>query len=182
MTYDQTDLLWKHDLNTTALSDGQHTLAALALDKASNPATTSISMLIDNTPPTLAIQTPQSGMIVGLTLIVDAQASDASGISKIEFYLQDVLVHAVTSTPYQWSWDTTDYSNGEYTITVKAYDLLGRVQTRETTITVRNVESLWWQTHFWTIAEAFIALGGLILGIFTYFTKIKPGRKKSAKT
>ncbi|MDH5783685.1 MAG: right-handed parallel beta-helix repeat-containing protein, partial [Candidatus Bathyarchaeota archaeon] len=122
MTYNSTDLLWKYNLNTTTLSDGQHTLMILALDEASNPATTSTPLFIDNTPPTLTIQTPQSGTTVGMTLSVEIQASDASGISRIEFYLQDVLVHTDHDTPYEWLWDTTQYPNGAYTITVKAYD------------------------------------------------------------
>jgi len=94
-------------LNTTTLSDGNHTLTVLALDRASNPAITSTTLLTDNNPPTLTIQTPQSGTTVGLTLIVDVQASDATGISRIEFYLETVLVFTINEAPYEWSWDTT---------------------------------------------------------------------------
>ena len=178
MTYNHTELLWKYDLNTTTLSDGQHTLMVLALDRASNPATTSTTLLTDNTPPTLTIQTPQAGMTVGLTLVVDIQASDVSGISRIEFYLQDVLVYTVTDTPYQWSWDTTKYPNGEYTITIKAYDMAGHTQTSETTVTVKNVESPWWQEHLWTIIQVLIAVGGLIVAIVAYVTRRKEEKKK----
>jgi len=179
MTYDPTTLLWKYDLNTTTLSDGQHTLMVLALDKANNPATPSTTFLADNNPPTLTIQTPQSGTTVGLTLTVEVQANDTSGISRIEFYLhQDVLVHTVTNTPYQWSWDTTKYANGEYTITVKAYDTIERVTTSETTVTVKNVESPWWQTHFWTIMQVLIAIGSLMLGILTFTYRRKKAEKK----
>jgi len=177
MTYDPIDLLWKYDLNTTTLSDGQHTLTALALDKASNPATTSTTLSTDNTQPTLTIQTPQSGITVGMTLSVEIQASDASGISRIEFYLQDVLVYTDHDAPYEWLWDTTQYPNGEYTITVKAYDIIRHMTSSETTVTVKNVESPWWQTHLWTIIEVLIAIGGLMLGILTFFA----GRKKKRK-
>ena len=177
MTYNSTDLLWKYNLNTTTLSDGQHTLMILALDDASNPATASTTLFIDNTPPTLTIQTPQSGTTVGMTLSVELQASDASGISRIEIYLQDVLVHTDHDTPYDWLWDTTQYPNGAYTITVSAYDLIGHNTSRETTVTVKNVESPWWQTHLWTIIEVLIAVGGLILGILTFFASKKRKKK-----
>ena len=179
MTYNLTDLLWKYDLNTTTLSDGQHILMVLALDKASNPATASTTLLIDNGPPTLTIQTPQSGMTVGLTLVVNVQASDTFGISKIEFYLEDVLVYTVTGTPYQWSWDTTEYPNGEYAITIKAYDTVGHIQTSQTTVTVKNVEPQWWQTHFWTIMQVLVAIGGLILAVLTYLTRKKEKKKET---
>jgi parallel beta-helix repeat protein len=178
MIYNATDFFWKCDLNTTTLSDGQHTLMVLALDKASNPSTTSTTLRVDNTPPTLSILTPQSGMTVGLTLIVSIQASDVSNISRIEFYLQEVLVYTATNAPYQWSWDTTEYPNGEYTIEVKAYDTVGHVKTSQTTVTVKNVETPWWQAHMWTIIQVLVATGGLILAVLTYLTGKKRGKKK----
>lgn len=88
VTYDPTGLLWKYDFHTTSFSDGQNTLMVLTLDKASNPATTSTPLLTDNTPPTLTIEAPQSGITVGVTLVVQVQASDLAGVSRIEFYLQ----------------------------------------------------------------------------------------------
>jgi len=178
MTYDPAVLVWKYDLNTTPLSDGQHTLMVLALDKASNPATMSTTLLTDNSPPTLTIQAPQSGITVGLTLLVKVQASDLAGVSRIEFYLQDVLVCTIYETPYQWSWDTTKYPNGDYTITIKAYDTIGNVKTSETTVTVQNVELPWWQTHALTIIQVLIAIGGLILGTLTYLTRKREKKKK----
>ena len=117
-------------------------------------------------------------MTVGLTLVVDIQANDVSGISRIEFYLQDVLVYTVTDAPYQWSWDTTKYPNEEYTITIKAYDTVGHTQTSETTVTVKNVESPWWQEHLWTIIQVLIAVGGLIVAIIAYVTRGKEEKKK----
>jgi len=179
MTYNSTDSLWKvYAFNTTTLSDGQHTLMALALDRAGNPATTSITVLIDNNPPTLSIQSPTSGITVGLTLTVSVQANDISNISRVEFYLHNVLVHTTYTAPFQWAWDTTKYPNGEYTITVKAYDAIGNVKSRDITVTVNNVEAPWWQTNFWAIIQAVIALGALVFGIFTYWSRTKEKRSK----
>jgi hypothetical protein len=178
MTYDPVDLLWKYDFNTTLLSDGEHILMTLALDRASNPATTSITILTDNTPPTLTIQAPQSGITVGLTLLLKVQASDQAGILRIEFYLQDVLVCTLYEAPYQWSWDTTQYPNGEYTITTKAYDTVGHTKTSQTQVTVNNIESPWWQTHFWTIMQVLVGVGGLIVAILAYLTRTREKKKK----
>jgi parallel beta-helix repeat protein len=178
MTYDPADLLWKYDFNTTLLSDGEHTLITLALDEASNPATTSITLYTDNTGPSLTIQSPQGGITVGLTLIVDVQASDATGVSRIEFFLGNVLVYTLNKAPYEWSWDTTQYPNGEYVIAIKAYDVVGNMKTSETTVMVQNVESSWWETHFWTIIQVFIGIGGLIVAILAYLTRTKEEKKK----
>jgi len=177
MTYNSTDLLWKiYSLNSTTLSDGQHTFMALALDRAGNPATTSITVLIDNNPPTLSIQSPTSGITVGLTLTVNVQANDVSNISRVEFYLHNVLVHTAYTAPYQWAWDTTKYPNGEYTIIVKAYDAVGNVKGRDVAVTVNNVEVPWWQANFWAIIQAVIALGALLFGVITYWSRTREKR------
>ena len=125
------------------------------------------------------ITSPKSGFIVGLTVTIETQTSDLTSISTMEFYMQDALVCVLHEPPYQWAWDTTKYPNGEYTTVVKAYDNAGNVKTSTTTITVRNVESPWWQTHFWTIIEVLIAVGSLTLGIVTFLTA--KTRKKRSK-
>jgi len=178
MVYNPTNSFWEYNFNTTTLSDAQHNLMVLALDKAGNPATTSISILTDNTPPSLTIQHPQSGITVGLTLTVTTQASDISGVSRVEFYLGQVLVSTVNFAPYQWAWDTTRYPNGVYTITIKAYDTIGNVKTKDITVTVNNVEVPWLQANLLTIIQVVIGIGGLALAVVTYWSRTREKRKK----
>jgi len=127
----------------------------------------------------VVIQSPGSGTTVGLTLTVKTQISDFANILRIEFYIQDVLVCTLDKAPYQWAWDTTKYPNGEYTVTVKAYGKAENVKTSTTTVTVKNVESPWWQTQFWTIIEVLVAIGSLILGIITFLTTKSRKKRKS---
>ena len=178
MTYNQTVSIWKGDFDTTTLSDGQHDLMVLVLDKAGNPATTAMNISTENTPPTLTIQHPQSGVTVGLTLTVMVQANDLSGISKVEFYLGNTLVSTLTTVPYQWAWDTTKYPNGAYTIIVEAYDTIGNVKSRDITVTVNNVEVPWLQANLLTVIQVAIGLGGLALAIVTYWSRTRDKRKK----
>jgi parallel beta-helix repeat protein len=178
MTYNQAVSLWKGDLNTTTFSDGQHNLMVLALDKAGNPATTTMTLTTDNTLPTLTIQHPQSGVTVGLTLTVMVQANDTSGISKVEFYLANTLVSTLTTVPYQWAWDTTKYPNGAYTIIVEAYDTIGNVKSRDVKVTVNNVEVPWLQANLLTIVQVAIGLGGLTIAIVTFWSRTRDKRKK----
>jgi hypothetical protein len=84
--------------------------------------------------------------------------------------------------PYQWAWDTTKYPNGVYTITVKAYDTIGNVKTRDITVTVNNVEVPWLQANLLTIAQVAIGLGGLTLAIVTYWSRTRDKRKKKKTT
>lgn len=172
---------WEYFFNTTTLSDGQHNLLVLALDKAGNPATESINILTDNTPPSLTIQHPPSGITVGLTLTVMVQANDISNVSRVEFYLGQVLVSTVNLGPYQWAWDTTRYPNGVYVITVKAYDTIGNVRSRNIIITVNNVEVPWWQANFWSIMQVIIGLVGIVLAIATIFWSRERKRRQKRR-
>ena len=54
---------------------------------------------------------------------ITVEANDNTGVSKIEFIIDDTLVFTDTSVPYEYEWDTSEYSNCEiYTIKVVAYD------------------------------------------------------------
>ncbi|MDH5691064.1 MAG: hypothetical protein OEY81_06530 [Candidatus Bathyarchaeota archaeon] len=53
------------------------------------------------------------------------------------------------------------------------------MKTSETTVTVQNVEPSWWETHFWTIVQVLIGIGGLIVAILAYLTRT--GQKKEAR-
>ena len=54
---------------------------------------------------------------------ITVEANDNTGVSKIEFIIDDTLVFTDTSVPYEYEWDTSESSNCEiYTIKVVAYD------------------------------------------------------------
>lgn len=131
--------------NTTFLTNGSHTLAAKAYDAAGNVGqSSSITVNVNNpvadtTQPAVAISSPASGATVQGTVAVSATASDNVGVSKVEFYRNNVLFAASNSAPYSFSWNTTTVSNGSYTLMAKAYDAAGNVgQSGNVTVTVSN--------------------------------------------
>lgn len=71
---------------------------------------------------------------------VKATATDASGIAKVEFYVQNVLKSTDTSAPYEYVWDTTQVTDGIYTLTVKSFDPAGNSSFDAQSVTVRNTE------------------------------------------
>src|SRR5438034_902793 len=81
----------------------------------------------DTTPPTTAITAPATGATVSATTTVAATASDDRGVTKVEFYLDNVLQFTDTTSPYSWAWDTTTAANGSHTLTTNAYDAAGNV-------------------------------------------------------
>jgi len=152
-------------LNTTMLKDGNYTLMIMAIDGAGNYATASIRVLIDNTPPALSIESPADRATVSLRLIIAVGASDFSGVSKVDFYINNVLSFTKLEAPYRWEWDTTQYDNGEYTIRVVAFDTVGLTSSRQITVTVTNVKAPWWQERALEIIGTIAAVGALIVAI-----------------
>ncbi|MDY8137996.1 Ig-like domain-containing protein [Aquimarina sp. 2201CG5-10] len=92
-----------------------------------------------NTPPTVAITSPQSGdtFIEGATISIAANASDSDGtITKVEFYNGNTLLGEKTSAPYTFDWASV--AAGNYTIAAKAYDNDNSSSTASVSITVNS--------------------------------------------
>jgi len=118
--------------DTTADPDGVYVLAAKAYDVAGNCGeSSSVSVnvvnakVLDNNPPSVSIVQPLNGSTVSKTIDVVASASDESGISKVEFYIDGKLAATVSGEPYVYRWNTRSVKNGWHTLTVKAYDKNG---------------------------------------------------------
>jgi hypothetical protein len=92
--------------------------------------------LPDDTDPIVTILDP--GVCRG-TITVIAEASDDTGVEKVEFYLDEELVFTDYSPPYEFTLNTTDYANGEHTLRAKAYDLSGRSIIDDRGIDIVNV-------------------------------------------
>jgi hypothetical protein len=123
---------YTYSWNTAALASGSYTLSAKAYDAAGSAGTSSnvtVTVSNDKTAPTVSLTSPASGSTVSGTVAVTASASDNVGVSRVEFYVNNVLQTTSTSSPYTFSWNTTSLINGSYTLSAKAYDAAGNVGT-----------------------------------------------------
>jgi chitodextrinase len=132
-------------LNTASLSNGNHTLTAVATDTVGNSATSAaVAVKVNNTstapPPTIAVTAPASGATVSATVTVAASASSSAGIASVQFQLDGANVGAAgAASPYTFSWDTTKSSNGNHTLAAVATDKNGLSATSTgVTVTVNN--------------------------------------------
>jgi hypothetical protein len=84
-----------------------------------------------NVPPTVRITRPASGSTVrvGAPLRIAADASDADGIAKVEFYANGTRIGAVTKGSYAVSWKLP--IGGTYSMTAVAEDTRGARTTSE---------------------------------------------------
>lgn len=96
----------------------------------------------DTDAPELSIEYPQNNSEISGFLEIAANASDNYGISRVEFYKNNSLLCNVTGKPYTCLWDTTNESNGNYTITIKAYDNFNNENISEINVFVNNKAEL----------------------------------------
>jgi aqualysin 1 len=81
----------------------------------------------DNVLPSAVLTSPAEGAPVVGTVALEASAGDNVGVTRVSFFVDDVIVGTDTSAPYGLSWNTLQLSNGAHTIVAKAFDAGGNV-------------------------------------------------------
>jgi hypothetical protein len=131
---------WNFTWNTSALANGSaHTLTATATNAAGVTASASISVTVDNTPPTATITSSFHGRVSG-TVNVAVSASDDMGIDHVSLNVDSTtLVGTLNAAPYNFSWNTHSVANGNHNLTATAWDKAGnKASSAPVTVTVRN--------------------------------------------
>ncbi|MDE1868258.1 MAG: hypothetical protein KGI08_11200, partial [Thaumarchaeota archaeon] len=114
---------WSFD--TSALSNGAHTIDAKVIDSAGNVGTaTQISFTVDNTTPTVIIMTPIDGSTLTNqhSFNVNGTASDGvAGIASVQVSVNgSAFVTATTSDSFaHWTYPATVAGDGAFNITAK---------------------------------------------------------------
>jgi hypothetical protein len=123
------DFYW----DTTAYADGDYDLWAVAYDSAGNQGQSrfiTISVTNEDAPgdtlaPGVAITSPGDGAEISNRVTIQASASDDTGISRMELFVDDVLKTAKTKSALSLNWNTRKVADGRHTILVKAFDTAG---------------------------------------------------------
>ncbi|MDO8658103.1 MAG: S8 family serine peptidase [Candidatus Levybacteria bacterium] len=91
----------------------------------------------DTTPPTVTITSPRNNSKVARnkTITIKANASDASGIAKVEFYVNGTLKCTDTTASYTCAWGVPSARNVVYTLQAKAHDTKGNTAANTITVT-----------------------------------------------
>jgi len=85
----------------------------------------------DTTAPTVSLSAPTGGAsyTTAQSVAINATASDAVGVTRVEFYDGATLLGTDTTAPYSFSWAITSANNGSHSLTAKAYDAATNVGT-----------------------------------------------------
>lgn len=92
----------------------------------------------DTESPTVSIVAPSDGAEVSGVVAVDVDASDNTGVSKVELRVNGTLVATDEAEPWGFSWDSETVSDGDVTLTATAYDDAGNAADHQITVTVAN--------------------------------------------
>jgi hypothetical protein len=123
------------DWDTAAVSEGSHSLSAVARDAAGNVQTSAaVTVTVDRTQPTVSVTAPPNGTTVQGTVNLEADAAEdpgGSGVQSVQFRVDGTNVgSADTTAPYTASWNTTGLANGSsHTITAIATDRAANTRT-----------------------------------------------------
>jgi hypothetical protein len=129
--------------NSTAFTNGPHTLKIEAWDNAANARSVTIGVTVSNAdavPPTVSLTSPPNGATVsGSAVSISARAADNIAVQKVRFWVDGTYLGYDSTAPYAMSWNTTTATNGAHALKVQAVDNAGNVSAYATvSVTVSN--------------------------------------------
>lgn len=162
-TYKNTTSGYQYTLDTTILANGKHSLAIKETGK--NGVSTSLRIItvnVQNLPAKGSIDSPTNGTTISGQSVVKGWFLDGSGVSKVEVLIDGKTIGTAqygiarsdvakvypqyknTNSGYQYTLDTTKFTNGKHTLVVKETGRNGAVKTLayNITVTTETVASL----------------------------------------
>ncbi|UCF08360.1 MAG: lamin tail domain-containing protein [Thermoplasmata archaeon] len=127
--------------STTSYPDGVYDITAEAHDFSGKTITDGpIIFYVDNTEPQLTIIQPLHGEYVSGIYPILAGANDVF-LNTVEYKIDSTNWVAMTPlAPWTGSWDTTDFADGEHTLTVRAVDDASHMVENSIVVWVDNVQ------------------------------------------
>lgn len=125
-------------IDTGSLSNGSHTISAVATDAGGNQttATITVTVLNDAGPPTVSITAPADGDTVSGLVDITATAADDVGVTRVDFAIDGSVLTSDTTSPYSMGWNTFGVTEGSHTITATAYDAAGHSTSATITVNI----------------------------------------------
>ncbi len=118
--------------DTKSVANGSAALIATAYDNAGNSkvsASVTVTVANDVTAPTVSLTSPTASATVAGLVTFTANASDAVGVTRVEFKVNGTLIGTDTTSPYSVAWDSKFVADGTISVVAVAYDAAGNSKT-----------------------------------------------------
>jgi hypothetical protein len=97
-----------------------------------------VKHLLDLTPPTVSITSPSNGTSVSGSISVTVTAADNVKVSSVSLNVDGALIDSLTTTPYNFSWNSSSVANGTHVLAATAKDAAGNSASSGITIAVNT--------------------------------------------
>jgi hypothetical protein len=134
-------------INTTALTNGNHTITARARDAAGNVRTsTAVTFAVsnsssgtDSTPPNVTLTSPANGSTISGLVVATASATDNVRVVGVQFLIDGKAYGAEDrAAPFNATIHTSLLTTGAHTIAATARDAAGNRRTAQVSVNVSN--------------------------------------------
>ena len=123
---------WSYELDTSLLSDGTHSLLVSAVDRAGDEGLLATIINVDNTAPLLELSSPEDGMRVSGSLLVDGRAEDLN-LREVRIVAQALhdaaeaveLARFDSPGPFAYAVESDELEPGWYNLRIEASDAAG---------------------------------------------------------
>jgi len=119
------------------LSDGENEITITAYDDLGNPGTATLTVTLDQEPPSVSFELPTTATSFGTTeaaIALSGSSSDNVGLDRVEWSIDGGASGTAAGTE-SWSIGTVDLPIGETVVTVVAHDQIGNSAEASLTIT-----------------------------------------------
>lgn len=131
--------------DTTMYPDGPHPIGAAALDAAGNAGQVTVNVKVGNVPISppagqfaIAIVSPNEGEKLKGTVDVLVKAQKDADVGWVSYFIDGQFWAARNFPPFLQRWDTTEYADGQHSLSVSAFGPQDSRATASVTVSVDN--------------------------------------------
>ena len=127
-------------MNTLNYSFGLHTIKVQVQDYYGRLSLQTVSVYVNNGVPQVNIAAPRNGEVVEGMLEIAANISGPQPMDYVNLLIDGALIFNTTA-PYNWSLNTSNYSDGQHRLEVRAFDISRSTGSQVITIMINNTGS-----------------------------------------
>ncbi len=131
-------------IGAVQLVEGWNRVAVTAVDDVGLSSSASVLLLLDGTPPAVAVDAPREGDSVRGLFTLRASAGDSlpsspgTGVERVEFYVDGVRVASLAAAPFETLVDSAAYADGLHTLEAVALDRKSNMAVAAVVVLVDN--------------------------------------------